>query len=98
PRIFNAKDKARYDRLEAHVKLPRYGCDCYAYAMVAAGQVDLVMESGLNSYDIAALIPLIENAGGIVTSWSGGDASQGGDILAAANPTIHAAAMAVLGY
>jgi len=85
-----------YFRLEKKVKLFRYGCDCYAYAMVAAGQVDLVAESGLNIYDIAALIPIIKGAGGVVTNWQGGSAVQGGQILAAANPAIHKEAMDVL--
>ncbi|MEO1397428.1 MAG: inositol monophosphatase family protein, partial [Pseudomonadota bacterium] len=96
PRIFDAPDGARYDAMETRVKLARYGCDCYAYGMVAAGQVDLVMESGLKVYDIAALIPIIENAGGVVTSWDGEDCSQGGTILAAANETLHAEALKVL--
>ncbi|MEP1209578.1 MAG: histidinol-phosphatase [Rhizobiaceae bacterium] len=89
------QDRAYFD-VERRVKLFRYGCDCYAYCLLAAGQVDLVIESGLNVYDIAALIPIIEGAGGLVTSWSGGDASQGGTILAAANAELHAQAMNVL--
>ena len=61
--LTNNRDQA-YFKLEEKVKLFRYGCDCYAYAMVAAGQIDLVVESGLNIYDIAALIPIVEGAGG----------------------------------
>ncbi len=67
--------------------------DCYAYALLAAGHVDLVIEAGLNPYDIAAPIAVIEAAGGIVTDWAGGPARGGGRVLAAANPAIHAAAM-----
>ena len=88
----NTADTA-YFRLEKEVRLFRYGCDCYAYAMIAAGQIDLVVESGLNPYDIAALIPIIEGAGGVVTNWQGDSAAQGGQVLAAANQTIHKAAL-----
>lgn len=91
----NEHDKA-YFNLQRQARLFRYGCDCYAYCLLAAGHVDLVIESGLNVYDIAALIPIIRNAGGLVTSWSGGDASQGGQILAAANAKLHQQAVAAL--
>jgi len=91
----DTKDRS-YFQLENAVKLFRYGCDCYAYAMLASGQVDLVVESGLNVYDIAALIPIVEGAGGVVTDWQGGSAARGGQVLAAANTTIHHAAMALL--
>lgn len=96
PHILQDPADQPYFRLENEVKLFRYGCDCYAYAMLAAGQIDLVVESGLNVYDIAALIPIIEGAGGIVTNWQGGSAAKGGQILAAANPAIHEAAIAML--
>ena len=79
------------------MRLPRYGADCYAYCMLAAGHVDLVIESGLKPYDIAALIPIIEGAGGIVTTWSGGSAAQGGAIVAAGDKTLHEKAVKMLG-
>lgn len=85
-----------YFKLEQQTKLTRYGADCYAYCLLASGHIDLVVESGLNIYDIAALIPIIENAGGIVSDWRGGDASQGGQILAAANTELHQRAMEIL--
>ncbi|MDQ6433643.1 histidinol-phosphatase [Mesorhizobium sp. LHD-90] len=97
PALFNtAPMRAKYDRLEGSVQLSRYGTDCYAFAMVAAGQVDIVTDPGLKSYDIAALIPIIEQAGGVVTTFDGGPAEGGGDIIAAATPELHAAARAVL--
>lgn len=96
PALFDAGRRAAYDRVEAAVRLPRYGTDCYAYAMVAAGQVDLVVECDLQSYDIAALIPIVEGAGGIVTRWDGGRAEDGGDIVAAATPELHQQALALL--
>lgn len=93
PSMFTGEKRVAYDRVENRVKLARYGCDCYAYALLASGHIDLVIEPELNSYDIAALIPLIENAGGIITTVDGGTADQGGDIIAAANPALHKAAM-----
>jgi histidinol phosphatase-like enzyme (inositol monophosphatase family) len=96
PALFHGDRRVAYDRLEKAVRLPRYGTDCYAYVMLAAGNVDLVVEVGLQPYDIVALIPIIEAAGGMVTEWSGGPAEEGGGIIAAATPELHAAAMAML--
>ena len=78
------------------MRLTRYGADCYAYALIAAGQIDLVVEAGLQAYDVQAPIAVIEAAGGIVTDWRGNPAHAGGRILAAANQEIHALALAVL--
>jgi histidinol phosphatase-like enzyme (inositol monophosphatase family) len=96
PTLFQGDRRVAYDRLEKAVRLSRYGTDCYAYAMLAAGNVDLVVEVGLQPYDIVALIPIIEAAGGMVTEWNGGRAEDGGGIIAAATPELHAAAMEVL--
>jgi histidinol phosphatase-like enzyme (inositol monophosphatase family) len=96
PAMFEGGRREAYERLESTVRLPRYGTDCYAYAMVAAGHVDLVVEVGLQSYDIVALIPIIEAAGGVITDWDGGPAENGGDIVAAATPELHAAALKLL--
>ena len=96
PALFQGDRRVAYDRLEKAVRLARYGTDCYAYVMLAAGNVDLVVEVGLQPYDIVALIPIIEAAGGVVTEWSGGPAEDGGGIIAAATPELHAAAMEVL--
>ena len=96
PALFKGEARRRYDGLEERVRLARYGTDCYAFAMVAAGQVDIVADPGLQSYDIAALIPIIEQAGGVVTTFDGGPAEPGGDILAAATPELHEAARAIL--
>jgi len=68
----------------------------HAYAMLAAGHADLVVEAGLQCYDIYALIPIIEAAGGVVSNWSGGDASLGGTLVAAATPELHAQALDLL--
>jgi len=96
PALFQGDRRTAYDRLEKAVRLPRYGTDCYAYCMRAAGNVDLVIESGLQPYDIVALIPIIEQAGGIITTWQGGRPEGGGDIIAAASPELHAKALELL--
>lgn len=96
PRMFKGDEAAAYSRVEGAVRLARYGTDCYAYAMLASGQVDLVIETGLKPYDIVALIPIIEGAGGIITNWRGESAKEGGQVLAAATPALHAAALALL--
>ena len=89
PALFSPAQRAAYDRLENEVRLARYGTDCYAYAMLASGHVDLVVESGLNPYDIVALVPIIEQAGGVVTTFDGGRPAEGGNIIAAANAKLH---------
>lgn len=85
-----------WDRLRRSVLTTRYGLDCYGYALMAAGHIDLVVEAGLKDVDICPLIPLIQNAGGIVTTWDGGPAENGGNCVAAATPELHAAAIAML--
>jgi myo-inositol-1(or 4)-monophosphatase len=97
PQLMNAADRAVFGRVEAAVKLSRYGGDCYPYCMLAAGHVDLVIEAGLKPHDIAALIPIIEGAGGVITSWEGSTAVQGGRVVAAGDKRVHAAAMKMLG-
>ncbi|MFY0309580.1 histidinol-phosphatase [Leisingera sp. D0M16] len=96
PEVGSAEERAGFERVSARAKLTRYGMDCYAYALVAAGQADLVIEAGLNAYDIQAPIAVIHAAGGIVTDWQGNPAHNGGRALAAANPEIHAAALELL--
>lgn len=96
PEVGTAEEGAAFHRLARQVRLTRYGMDCYAYALLATGQIDLVVEAGLQSYDIMAPIAVIEAAGGVVTDWDGGPAHHGGRIIAAANPAIHQAALAVL--
>src|SRR3954467_15725641 len=69
PLLMNSADRAAFGRVEAEVRLTRYGGDCYSYCMLAAGHLDLVIETELKAYDIAALIPIITGAGGVVTNW-----------------------------
>lgn len=97
PEIGTPADMRAFQAVSRAVRLTRYGMDCYGYALLAAGQVDLVIEAGLNAYDVQGPIAVIHAAGGIVTDWAGGPAHQGGHVLAAANADIHAAALALLG-
>jgi myo-inositol-1(or 4)-monophosphatase len=96
PLLMNADDRAAFGRVESAVKLARYGGDCYSYCMLAAGHLDLVVETELKPYDIAALIPIITGAGGVVTTWDGKPAQNGGRIIAAGDPRVHEAAMRLL--
>ncbi len=93
PALFQGAERAAYDAIEAKTKLARYGTDCYGYCMVAAGLADLVIESGLQAYDIVALVPIIEGAGGVVTTWSGGSPANGGQIVASGDPRLHEAVL-----
>jgi myo-inositol-1(or 4)-monophosphatase len=96
PEVGSLSDRAGFEAVAAQAQLVRYGMDCYAYALLAAGQIDLVIEAELNAYDIQGPIGVIHAAGGIVTDWSGKPAHNGGRALAAANADIHAAALAIL--
>ncbi len=96
PEVGTASDRAGFQAVSDQVQLTRYGMDCYAYALLAAGQIDLVIEAGLSNYDIQGPLALIEGAGGIVTDWQGGPAHAGGRVLAAANSQQHAEALAIL--
>ena len=96
PEVGTKAEGAAFHRLAAQCKLTRYGMDCYAYALVAAGQIDLVVEAGLQSYDIQAPIAVIEAAGGVVTDWDGGKVHMGGRVVAAATPELHAEALNIL--
>jgi histidinol phosphatase-like enzyme (inositol monophosphatase family) len=96
PEVGTDAEGAAFRRVAAKVRLTRYGMDCYGYALLAAGLVDLVIEAGLQSYDVMAPIAVIEAAGGIMTDWQGRPAHEGGQVIAAANAQVHAAALALL--
>lgn len=96
PDMFDAVEFEVQQKLAGEVRLMRYGGDCYAYCMLAGGHVDLVVEAGLSTYDIQALIPIVENAGGVVTDWQGGSAVNGGQVLASATQELHQQALARL--
>jgi myo-inositol-1(or 4)-monophosphatase len=86
----------RYQRLSARCRLQRWGGDCYAFALVAQGGVDLMVDSSLMPYDILPLVPIIEGAGGVVTDLHGRTPLEGGTVIAAANPALHAAALEIM--
>jgi histidinol phosphatase-like enzyme (inositol monophosphatase family) len=96
PEVGTPAEHGAFRRVADGVRLVRYGMDCYGYALLAAGQVDLVIEAGLQAYDVQAPIAVIEAAGGLVTDWQGRPCPGGGQVLAAANRAIHAEAMALL--
>lgn len=88
--------KAGFERVAKRVRLLRYGGDCYAYCMLASGFVDVIVEAALQPYDVQALIPIIEGAGGVVSDWSGGTAQNGGQVVACGDPTLHKQVMEML--
>ncbi len=96
PLLMTPDDRASFVKVENKVKLSRYGGDCYAYCMLAAGQIDLVIETEIKPHDIVPLIPIIVGAGGIVTTWENGAPQAGGRIVAAGDARTHAAAMELL--
>jgi histidinol-phosphatase len=97
PELFGTvAERDAFQSLSKHVRLTRYGGDCYNYCLLAAGHVDLVVESGLKAHDIAALVPIIEGAGGVISTWDGGPAGAGGRIVAAGDRNLHQDAMKVL--
>jgi myo-inositol-1(or 4)-monophosphatase len=96
PELFDDQEFPRFEALSRAVRLRRFGGDCYNYCLLAMGQIDLVVEAGLKPFDILPLVPIVERAGGIVTTWDGGDPSRGGRIVAAGDPQVHAAAVSML--
>jgi myo-inositol-1(or 4)-monophosphatase len=96
PLLMNEADRAAFRNVENVVKLSRYGGDCYAYCMLAAGQIDLIIETELKPHDIVPLIPIITGAGGIVTTWENGPAQAGGRIVVAGDKRVHGAAVEML--
>jgi histidinol phosphatase-like enzyme (inositol monophosphatase family) len=96
PGLFDGAETAAFDQVRRAARLARYGCDAYAYAMLAAGSIDLVIESGLKPHDVAALIPVVEGAGGILTDWRGSPQPESGQVIAAGDPRAHAEALVAL--
>jgi histidinol phosphatase-like enzyme (inositol monophosphatase family) len=97
PSMFrDAALRTRYDGLAARCRLQRWGGDCYAFALVAQGGIDLMVDAQLAPYDILPLVPIIEEAGGVVTDLEGRTPLAGGTVVAAANAALHAEALALL--
>lgn len=97
PEMFAPGDERdSFDAMANAVRMMRLGTDCYGYAMLAMGQIDLVIEASLKPFDIQALMPIIRASGGVVSDWHGGDAQDGGRVIAAATPELHAEALELL--
>ena len=97
PELFASGAENRgFLRVKDKVRACRYGGDCYSYCLLAAGHVDVIVEAGLKPYDIAALIPIIDRAGGRITTWDGGSPAQGGRIVACGDPALHEQVLAIL--
>jgi len=94
PKLYSGQEQPAFERLENQVKLSRYGTDCYAAALVAAGHADIWIDPDLQPYDIVGIIPVIEQAGGIVTTIDGGRPEDGGTVIAAGSKELHAQAIA----
>lgn len=91
PDMFQTPEqRAAFDAVAKEARLTRYGGDCYAYCMLASGFVDAIIEASLQPYDIQALIPIIEGAGGVVSAWDGSSAQNGGTVVACGDPRLHA--------
>lgn len=98
PDMFKGLDAKAFARVSAAVKLTRFGADCYAYGVLAAGFVDVVLEASLKPYDFCAIIPIVEGAGGVATDWRGAalDLASDGRVLIAGDRRAHQAALALL--
>lgn len=96
PEVGTESERNSFEKVRDKVKLTRYGLDCYAYALLALGQIDLIVEAGLHPYDISAPIAVIESAGGIVTDWGGNSVHEGGCVLASGDKDLHKEALALL--
>jgi myo-inositol-1(or 4)-monophosphatase len=96
PRLMNSADREIFSRVEDVARLSRYGGDCYAYCMLAAGHIDAVIETELKPHDVMALIPIVTGAGGVMTTWDNGPPEAGGRIIAAGDKRLHSAALAML--
>jgi myo-inositol-1(or 4)-monophosphatase len=96
PQLMAEADRGAFRRVEQRARLSRYGGDCYAYCMLAAGHIDLVIETELKPHDVVPLVPIIAGAGGVLTTWSGDSALSGGRIVAAGDRRVHAAALELL--
>lgn len=93
---FDARERALFEKLCRQARLSYFGGDCYGYALLAMGFIDVIVEASLKSWDVAALIPVVENAGGVLTDWGGNPCHGGGRIIAAGDRRVHAEALAVL--
>jgi histidinol phosphatase-like enzyme (inositol monophosphatase family) len=95
---FTPEEIVLFDRLAKKCRMSRFHGDCYSYAMLALGFIDCVVEAGLKPWDTAALIPIVEGAGGIITDWEGKTITGGGRVIAAGDARVHAQALKLLQF
>jgi histidinol phosphatase-like enzyme (inositol monophosphatase family) len=88
PFIFSPPEQGAWNHLRSAARITRYGLDAYAYGRLAAGTIDLVAESGLKSWDVAALIPVVRGAGGLATDWRGNAPKLGGQIVCSSSQAV----------
>jgi myo-inositol-1(or 4)-monophosphatase len=97
PDMFATEPKrAAFERVRSRVRLTRFGSDCYGYCLLALGMIDAVVESSLQAYDVQALVPIVEAAGGVMTRWDGTACDEGGDVVACGDRALHARLMELL--
>ena len=96
PEFESSYERKLFKKVKDNVKFVRYGLDCYAYALLAHGKIDIIIESNLKKYDIQAPHAVIEGAGGILTDWKGNNAYEGGSVLASSNKTLHKKLLEIL--
>jgi len=94
----NRQERAAFELVAAKARMVRFGGDCYNYCLLAAGMIDLVIESALHAYDVQALIPIIKAAGGVMTDWHGQPCDEGGAVIAAGDARLHAHVLPMLGW
>jgi histidinol phosphatase-like enzyme (inositol monophosphatase family) len=88
PHLYKGEDAIAFENLRSKMKSMRYGLDCYSFSLMAAGHLDVAMDPVLQIYDIAALIPIMEGAGGVVSTWTDNDPRMGGNVLAASSQSL----------
>jgi histidinol phosphatase-like enzyme (inositol monophosphatase family) len=93
---FTPAERNGFETVCARARMSSFGGDCYAYALLAMGHLDVIIEATLQPWDVAALVPIVENAGGVLTDWTGGPVPHGGRIVAAGDPRVHAEVLEVL--
>jgi myo-inositol-1(or 4)-monophosphatase len=96
PLLMTSADRKCFQRVEEMARLSRYGGDCYGYCMLAAGLIDIIIETELKPHDVMALIPIVTGAGGVITTWENGPPQGAGRIVAAGDRRVHAAALELL--
>jgi myo-inositol-1(or 4)-monophosphatase len=93
---FSPDEREAFRRVQDAARMTRFGGDCYLFGLLALGFIDLIIESSFHHWDVAALIPIVRGAGGVITNWEGGSCAHGGKILAAGDARVHAQAMQLL--